>query len=152
MKRIVLIAAIVCVAMGSLAETPWYKEPGVPMTLQSGEFQLHALLPRGWTVVDATIVPPDPRCRVEVQFHRDQKWNDFLVATLHPRGRRTVRKVAGHPGVAEQYTAEDDQVTKLYADLSGSVATLTLRERLPIDAGTCELQFLALAHSTTIER
>ncbi|HEV7240146.1 MAG TPA: hypothetical protein VGQ36_12980 [Thermoanaerobaculia bacterium] len=166
MKRIqvAVICALVCAATASSGKTPWFKEPGIPMTLHSPGFLLQARMPRGWTIIDNAIVPPPALgsdCRVEVRFHRDHEWNDFLVAALdigvhRPGRRKTVLKIGGHPAVSDRYVSGDDKVIKFYLNLSNlepdSVAVLALREGLPLDEGDCELQFLALVHSVSIVR
>ena len=157
--RVAMLVAIVCVTLSSVADQPWYTEPGNPATLHSSGFLLHTRLPRGWTVADDTIVP-SAACgssgRVEIRFHRDQEWNAFLVAALGTDGRRpgqrqAVLRIGGHPAVWDEYATEDGKVTSIYVNLSGlepdSVAVLTSRQGLSPNERDCERQFLAVVHS-----
>lgn len=162
--RVAMLGALLCSATSAIADPPWYRDPGIPMTLHSGGFLLHARLPRGWTVSDDAILAPPALgagCQVEVRFHEDRAWNDFLVAVLdfdepRSRTRREVLRLGGHPAVSDHYVSGDHEVMNFYVDLSsleaGSGVALTLRKRLPLDGGDCELQFLALVHSVTIDR
>lgn len=158
-RRVAILGAVVCVALSSFGEKPWYTEPGNPATLHSSGFLLHTRLPRGWTVADGAMVPPaacGAGCRVDIRFYRDHEWNRFLVAVLGTDGRgpgrrQAVLRVGGHPAVRDAYASGDDEVTNFYVNLSSlepdSVAVLTLTQRLPVDQRDCELQFLAVVQS-----
>src|SRR5260221_6874642 len=101
-----LVVAFVGTAMaGGEREVPWYRDPGSAVTLKSSGFVFKARLPRGWSVTDGAVVPPEAfasACHVRGEFYRNREWNRFLVSALDlgdvvhaSRQQRVLRRIGG---------------------------------------------------------
>jgi hypothetical protein len=148
-----LLLAFALAALPALAdEIPWYKEPGTPMTLQTPGLVLHAKLPRGWTAKDDAITTPHEGCTMNVQFHLDRDWDDFLVSTLTPDSRREILLLNDRPAVSENFVRSDAKLWKTYVRIEPhALVTMTLRQTLPIANGDCALQYFAFTSSVIVE-
>ena len=145
-----------------LALMSFLKQSGTPITIQSSGFELHAMMPQGWTfTAEQGFVPPPAlasSCRVRGTFYTDRKWDDFLVSALRSNDvfrtdARVAMKIGDHPAVSNRYTREAVTVHDTYINLSelqpDSGAVFTVESSGGSD---CEMQFVALIHSARITR
>src|SRR5260221_4856447 len=162
-----LVVAFVGTAMaGGEREVPWYRDPGSAVTLKSSGFVFKARLPRGWSVTDGAVVPPEAfasACHVRGEFYRNREWTRFLVSALDlgdvvhaSRQQRVLRRIGGLPAVSSRDTSGGNTVMNVYINLSevepDSASVWSFQGEKTQEGRDCELQFLAFVTSAAITR
>jgi hypothetical protein len=165
MAMILALVGAAAVAGGE-REVPWYKEPGTAMTLKSSGFVFKARLPRGWSVKDGAVAPPEAfasSCQVRGEFLTNHEWNRFLVSALGLRSvaratgeERFVRRIGGLPAVSSRYTDDGHTVINIYVNLSevepDSASVWSFKGDTTQEGQDCALQFMSFIGSATITR
>jgi hypothetical protein len=165
MAMIVMLVGAATMAGGE-REVPWYKDPGTAVTLTSSGFVFTARLPRGWSVTNGQVVPPETfasSCQVHGEFLTNREWNRFLVAALDPRNlartareERFVRRIGGHPAVSSRYTSDGTTVINVYINLSDaepdSASVWSFKGDTTQEGQDCALQFMSFVGSANITR